>query len=89
MKKIIFYLFFGITTLALTGCARGCEKFKRDVRITPNHIIVRQYSGGQLVFERNFKGIVNTSKTSDGYYFTINDTTFEISGDIQIIEIGK
>ena len=87
MKRFKFYLIMFASTLMLTGCARGCEKVERKYRIGDSNLIVRQYSGGKIIFERHFRGIVNSSETSDGYYFTIGDTTFELSGDVQIIEV--
>jgi hypothetical protein len=75
----------GILFLSFTGCARSCESLDAGIQMTNKDIIVRQYSGGKLIFERKFHGMVNSSKESDGYYFTDDDTLFKLSGDVQIL----
>lgn len=87
MKRVFVNLSFAILLLSLTGCARSCEGVQRNFRAGSSEVTVRQFSGGKLIFERKFRGIINSSKESDGYYFTIGDTTFELSGDVQIIEL--
>lgn len=45
---------------------------------------VKQYSGGKLVGEYKFHGILNDAKESDGYFFILKDTLVEIQGDVTI-----
>lgn len=78
-----------IALLTLTGCQRGCQKIERSLQVTDKPVIVRHYSGGVLIREYRFTGIVNNSEASDGYYFTIGDTLYEVSGDVQILTAGQ
>ncbi len=78
-RLIIVFMF-----LFLAGCARTCEDIDRTFQAGDKNIIVNQYSCGKLIRTFKFKGMVNSSESSDGYYFTIGDTLYEISGDIQI-----
>ena len=82
--KYLKTIFIITICLLLTSCQRSCQKLDRDFQTTAKNYHLKQYSGGKLIFEKKFKGIVNSSTNSDGYYFTVNDTTYEISGDIQI-----
>jgi len=81
-------LFIIILLLMLTGCARECEEAKRKLQSGDKPCIVKQYSGGELIGKWEFDGIINSDETSDGYYFTIGDTLYEVSGDIQVF-IGE
>lgn len=83
MKKFILVItiFFAII---LSGCARGCEEFNRNIQMTERNYSVEVYSGGKLVRTYQFKGIINNQENSDGYYFSIGDSLHEVSGDIII-----
>ena len=86
MKKRI-KLLLSIIVLSLFsfgGCARMCESFDRSFQTGNLDYHVKQYSGGQLIGEWKFSGIVNNSDGSDGYYFNYQGQTVEISGDIQL-----
>jgi hypothetical protein len=45
---------------------------------------VKQFSGGKLIGEYNFNGILNNQEHSDGYYWYEGDTLIEVSGDITV-----
>lgn len=85
MRKLLI----AICLVSLTGCARKCESISRKYQAGDKPNIVRHFSGGQLIREWRFNGIVNSSESSDGYYFTIGDTLYEVSGDVQIITGGQ
>lgn len=70
--------------LLVNGCARSCESFERDFQTSDRHYHIKQYSGGVLIKEWDFAGILNNQENSDGYYFTMNDTLYEIGGDLII-----
>lgn len=71
--------------LALTGCTpRGCQKVSRTLQFSERNYIIKQYSGGKLVGQYNFRGILNNEEHSDGYYFFKGDTLIEVSGDLTI-----
>ena len=85
MTKLLKTTVFFLTILSLTSCTRSCQRFKRKNQIGEKDCTVRQFSGGQLIRQWNFKGIVNSDEHSDGYYFTIGDTLYEVSGDVQVL----
>ena len=78
-----FYIF--LIAVTLSGCARTCEKFDRSIQFGPRNYHIVQYSGGQVVAEYKFRGMLNSSQSSDGYYWTVGDTLFEVSGDVRIM----
>lgn len=82
--KNLKLLTFALLTFALTGCARGCQSLER--KTMGNHRIrVCLYSGGKLITNFEFTGVINSSEHSDGYYFYNNDGRLvEISGDVII-----
>ena len=84
MKRIFFLLTAIIILMSIVGCARGCGMIDREFQMTDKVTIVQQYSGGKLVNRWQFTGMVNSSSSSDGYYFTISDTLIEVSGDVVI-----
>ncbi|KKN79238.1 hypothetical protein LCGC14_0342560 [marine sediment metagenome] len=83
MKKLIFVILIALT---ITGCARSCDDFERTTQGNADYQVI-QYSGGVVVGQWSFNGIVNSSLSSDGYYFIINDRMIEVSGTIKIIRI--
>jgi hypothetical protein len=80
MKKL-----FLIILIFMTGCTtRNCQRWSKDHQYSDRYYHIKQYSGGQCVNEYTFKGILNDSEGSDGYYFFKNDTLVEVSGDLTI-----
>ena len=86
MKRIILRkTAFLVTIIALSGCARTCQKLERNTSDNkPHDIKVTLYSGGEEIRTWEFFGIVNSSKDSDGYYFYYNEKLVEVSGDVVI-----
>ena len=85
MRKYIIALIILIST----GCTqRGCQRFERSFQYSERHYIIQQYSGGKLVNEWNFKGILNNEENSDGYFFFKGDTLIEVSGDIVVKSVN-
>ncbi len=80
MKKLL--IFIGL--LALTGCQRGCASVERNFQVGPRNYHVQQYSGGKLIGDYRFNGILNNQEQSDGFYFYKQDTLVEVSGDITV-----
>lgn len=66
------------------GCARSCEELDRRMQSSNRTYHIQQYSGGVLIREYKFTGILNNQENSDGYYFSVEDTLIEIGGDIII-----
>jgi hypothetical protein len=81
MKRNIF-LFLALLTLG--SCQRSCSHLDRDIQFSEKDYNVRTYSGGKLISEYTFKGILNNQQHSDGYFFYQNDTLVEVSGDILV-----
>jgi hypothetical protein len=80
MNKIIIVLL-----IACTGCtSRGCQRFEKGTQFSDRDYHIKQYSGGKCVGEYKFKGIINDSEGSDGYYSFKGDTLVEVSGDLTI-----
>ncbi len=81
VRSTLVLVFF---SLVLAGCARSCVGCKRSTQTGAREYHIRQYSGGQVVGEYRFHGIVNNAESSDGYYWYQGDTLIEISGDVEI-----
>jgi len=79
--KIVVFI---IAIMLLTSCQKSIESFKKGFQTTDRNYIIEQYSGGELIGKYKFKGTLNDSENSDGYYFFEQDTLVEISGDIII-----
>jgi len=80
MKKSLLTAFAMI--LLLTSCTqRGCQRFDKNMQFTERTYEVSLYSGGTIVFQDTFKGIVNGEQGTDGFYYFKQDTLIEISGD--------
>lgn len=80
MKKSIFALL-----ILMTGCTpRNCQSIERGFQFSERNYLIRQYSGGKLVGEYKFHGILNSEEKSDGYFFFRADTLVEVSGDLTI-----
>lgn len=82
MKKALIFLICASFLIGIGGCARGCESCNRDFQTGNRTYHIEQYSGGKLIKEWKFDGILNNQENSDGYYFSIGDTLVEINGDM-------
>lgn len=81
MKKTISILLLVI----LCGCTqRGCQKMEKQFQFSERNYHITQYSGGKIVGDYKFYGILNDSEGSDGYFFFKQDTLIEVSGDLTI-----
>jgi len=69
--------------LSLTSCTqRGCQSFNRSFQFTERYYKVSVYSGGKVVKQFQFKGIINQEENSDGIYWYDNyGELIEVSGD--------
>lgn len=74
IKVILLSAFF------MAGCARQFQSCNRDVQTGDRWYEVKQYSGPLLVATYTFRGILNNQQHSDGYYWYIGDTLYEVSG---------
>jgi len=78
MKKVIIALI----VITLTSCTqRGCQSWKRTQQYSSRAYGVYMYSGGKIVFEDHFTGIINQEEHSDGIFYFKNDTLIEVNGD--------
>lgn len=80
--KIILTLFISI--VLFSSCtSRSRAEIKRTY-LGEKEYNVQVYSGGHMIREYNFKGILNNQDSSDGFYWFQGDTLIEVSGDIII-----
>lgn len=79
MKKRILILC--VVSLSTMSCQRGCSKINRQFETTERNYEITMYSGGAIVFQDKFRGIINNSEASDGCYYYKNDSLIEVSGD--------
>lgn len=83
MKKLQIIILI-IAALSLSGCARGCQNFKRST--SGNHarsVKVTLYSGGEAVKTWEFKGIINNDAQSI-FFYDNQGKLVEIDGDVLI-----
>ena len=81
MKK----LYIMLLVVLVKGCTpRNCQSLDRSFQYSDRHYDVKQYSGGKLIGEYKFYGILNNEEHSDGYFFFKGDTLIEVSGDLTI-----
>ena len=80
--KRLFIILGVIVVLGLTSCARDWQSLKRDTQTGSREYWVEVYSGGKLIKDYHFKGILNNQTNSDGYYFYQGDSLVEVGGDI-------
>lgn len=78
MKKFLVLILFA---LSITSCQRGCQRLDKQWQVGERNYEVIMYSGGNVVFHDQFRGIINDAEGSDGCYYTKEDTLIEISGD--------
>lgn len=83
VEKYGIYAFY-LAVLMLSGCARGCERMEKQYQFGDRQYEIEQYSGGKLIRIHKFKGILNDSEGSDGFYYTKGDSLIEVSGDLII-----
>ena len=80
MKKI--QILFIVLMLGLTSCTqRGCQAVERGVQFSERYYQVSLFSGGKIVKQYTFKGIVNQETNSEGVYWIQDGKLIEISGD--------
>ena len=84
MRKFIRILMMILVVVALSSCQRSCESFSRSVQVGERYYEVKHYSGGELVGWWTFRGMLNSSESSDGYYWYMDDVLYGVSGDVQI-----
>ena len=82
--KFVRSLTLVIATLTLAGCARDCARMKRSTQTGKREYLITHYSGGKVIGTYRFRGLLNNAEDSDGYYWTVNDTLYEVSGDLLI-----
>jgi hypothetical protein len=78
MKRV--FMAVGLT-IALTGCSRSCEKASRNFESGNRVYEITVYSGGDVVFQDEFTGIINDAEGSNGCYYFKGDSLIEINGD--------
>ncbi len=83
-KKHFLYLILVVTILTATSCQKTWESLKKNVQTSSRNYEIKQYSGGKLIGTYKFRGMLNDSESSDGYYFYMNGILHEISGDVVI-----
>lgn len=88
MRKLSFFAII-LIALLFTGCQRSCNAFNRGFQASERKYHIIQYSGGQVIAEYQFVGIVDNQENSDGYYFYYGDQLVEMSGDIIIRSTDK
>lgn len=86
--KNLSYLF--ILFIFLSSCTqRGCQPLDRTFQYSSRTYNIKVYSGGQVIFEDNFTGIVNQETQSDGIFYTKDGKLIEISGDYILTSIDN
>lgn len=84
MKKVLLAFL-----MAFTSCTqRGCQSWDRSTQFSNRKYDIKVYSGGKLIYEEQFTGIVNQEEKTDGFYYFKNDTLIEISNN-QIMKSVK
>lgn len=88
MKKYLFFIaVIVLFALSFSGCARSCESWNRDFQTGSRKYTVEVYSGGKLIRTFKFDGILNNQANSDGYFFSIGDTLYEVGGDVIVSSV--
>lgn len=87
MKKLILGIIFILTVIMSSSCARTWKSIDRNLQSGNREYWVEVYSGGKLIKQYHFKGILNNQQNSDGYYFSQGDSLIEIGGDIIVRSI--
>lgn len=84
MKTRILLVSLAILALSFSSCQKDIEAWKKKFQTTDRNYTIKQYSGGVLIGTYTFRGTLNDSEGSDGYYFYDGNALIEISGDIII-----
>jgi len=88
MKRSLLTLILAFIVLA-SACTNKNFQEKQDALFYDGdrtyHIVV--YSGGKVIIDENFKGIVHPNDRTNGIYYFKNDTLKEIKGDYIITSI--
>lgn len=82
MRRLIPCL--AVLALFATGCERQSAALQKKFETNKRHYVIEQYSGGTRIKEYRFHGILNDAKDSDGFYWFVGDTLYEVSGDLAI-----
>ena len=80
MRKL-YQLFAIVSILLLSSCQRACTRFNKKIQTAERNYQITMYSGGKVVFQDRFRGIINDSEGSDGMYYYKGDTLVEVSRD--------
>ena len=81
MKRKILFMLAILLALGLSSCQKEWQSLRKGVQTSKRNYTIKQYSGGVLIGEYTFKGMLNDSEGSDGYYFYLGDELVEVSGD--------
>jgi len=84
MRKRAFLLIGILIMVSMTSCQKRWESIRKNTQTTDRNYVIDQYSGGILIGHYEFRGILNDSESSDGYYFYKNKELVELSGDLVI-----
>lgn len=86
MKNQIFVPLIAIVMLGCT--ARDRNGISRS--FSGNRVYhIKLYSGGKLIRDDKFTGVVDNQDSSDGMYYYKNDTLVEIGGQYEITSTAK
>lgn len=66
--------------ISISSCQRGCQKFKRNTMSAKRHYHIEIYSGGKLIHQEDFHGVI-TEEEGNGAFYYKGDTLVEISGE--------
>ena len=84
MRKAGILLIGMLIMVSMTSCQKSWEKIRKNTQTTNRNYVIDQYSGGVLIGHYEFRGMLNDSDGSDGYYYYDGKTLVEISGDLVI-----
>ena len=85
MKRILITITAVALRISATSCQKTFEGMRKSFQTTDRNYQIEQYSGGVLIKTWEFRGILNDSEGSDGYYFYDGRTLVELSGDLVIM----
>lgn len=72
-----------IMMVCLSSCARRCQELSKST-MGSRHYHVEQWSGVAMVHSYDFYATLNNQKQSDGYYWMVGDSLYEVSGSVNI-----
>ena len=85
MRKRAFLLIGILAMVSMTSCQKSFERIRKNTQTSNRDYVIDQYSGGVLIGHYEFRGMLNDSDGSDGYYFYEGKELVELSGDLVII----